>query len=455
MPRYIEDDNEEIIIRRRDPQNYQSPREDIADVLRKFLYRMFFLVLIISSILIIIVYKNDILNPPPDTREISANIENTEAELRKLKEHQEKTAVTDAEEKMAYDLVQKRQQDRAFPLTVKDRELIRKYWGVISHNQTNEGKKNLLYRLEMRYDDWGNIVDMTLPEREALERMDVDAVLRKRLEVIEEELLLYAREGARKDQLIGNMKQVFLYTDEEFHALNLLRKSFQDKKYVLTEAEREILQKNWNRIRMWLDEMEATRLLLRFGLMYDKNGEVVEISPEKKAEIKRQNLSEAKTEKGEQEEKKEKEGESEDASERREAGHLEGDEKEPVHEVEAVQKVSGVNSGVKNEPTVREETVGDAHVQQESVRRRSVNVNKAKNGMRQTEDSRQMVEHGDAEMEKKSSEEMERKVSGEGGTDSSEQISSGSVIEELIYRDMQKEMYQKSSSAKKKEGQEE
>ena len=291
MTRYLLEDEEDMTSRRRDARNYKSSREDVADVLKTFLFRIFFLILLLSGILLAFTFRNEIFNPAPDPTELVAKYEDDRVETDRLIKEQAARKETDTEQIQAMKLVQARQTDRDFPLTAYDRNLIRKYWLMITNGMPNEEISRLMEILDMRYNDEGEVVDLASREvayLKTIRQTPAERNDREMLEKLRESVLTLVRDGEKKDRQIADMKQIIHYSDEKFQMLDLLRECLRDKSFFPTEEERVLMQKNWMMVTDWLDKMEAMSLMTRLYLCYDKEGNVMLIPKEMKEDYENQ-----------------------------------------------------------------------------------------------------------------------------------------------------------------------
>ncbi len=145
------------------------PKEDIADAVRKMMYRFFFLAILLSGIILTFTYRETIFNPWPDQVEIvkiGTDDAEVKADMKTLMEQKQKLE----EQNEVLKLVNMRQIDPGFPLNNYNRELILKHWPHLIQGYTSTQIKDVLVALDMRLDAKGNPRTLTAEEIATLDK---------------------------------------------------------------------------------------------------------------------------------------------------------------------------------------------------------------------------------------------------------------------------------------------
>ncbi|MDO4584311.1 MAG: hypothetical protein Q4D62_09435 [Planctomycetia bacterium] len=180
-------DNIQVI--RRSPK---KPSGDIVTIVLGIISRLFFLMILLSGIGFLIWYSHR----PVDTFTSSYDIGRATTAREILRQDainaEKQLAEGEDEETVMWKLIQNRQLDPYFPLTQKDRELIRKYWDKVREGLSNAEIKRMLVLLDMRYDLHGNVVDIPPHERPTEE--DIESEEQEEVESAIQSLISTSRE---------------------------------------------------------------------------------------------------------------------------------------------------------------------------------------------------------------------------------------------------------------------
>ncbi|MDO5113516.1 MAG: hypothetical protein Q4E67_03990 [Planctomycetia bacterium] len=180
-------DNIQVI--RRSPK---KPSGDIVTIVMGIFSRLLFLMILLSGIGFLIWYSHRPVDTFTSSYEINRAITAREILRQDAINAEKQLAEGEDEEAVMWKLIQNRQLDPYFPLTQKDRELIRKYWHKVREGLSNAEIKRMLMLLDMKYDIHGNVVD--IPPQERPTEVDIETEQHEEVESAIQSLISTSRE---------------------------------------------------------------------------------------------------------------------------------------------------------------------------------------------------------------------------------------------------------------------